>query len=303
MGMTGEAVQDRLRRGATWAQAQFWARADVGLMMRLCRLPLMPGARAMRDRVRGMTCERLRRDVAGVFGGMRYAAAMRQRIMLDSAVCSAAPSLMPMLEDCAAQLDAAVRHASRRGGPPVLAPLHMCSDIAATVVAALAAPRRTHVFSIYGQDRIGFMEAAHLRAHGITVLQHPPDAPPAAHRAIMRELRDGAANLVIFPDILPQFSEAYLGYPMRTRSVRMFGRQARLHVGAESFARMAGVGILPFYVYWRGDRLAIRIFDACDDLDGIARCLEQALRAHGDQWLLWHFSSLFYFNDSAERRA
>lgn len=301
MGMTGEAVQGRFRRGAMWAQAQFWARADIGLVMRLCRLPMVPVARALGDRPRGAMCERLRREVAGMPDGIQYRVAMRRRMVLDSAVCCAAPTLVPMLEACAAQLEAAISRASRRGGPPVLAPLHMCSDITATVVAALAAPRRAHVFSIYGQERIGLMEASHLQAHGMTVIQHAPDAPLAAHRRIMRELREHAANLVMFPDILPQFSEAYLGYAMRTRSVRLFGREARLHVGAESFARMAGVGILPFYIYWQDDRLAIRIFDPCDDVDGIARCMEQALWSHGDQWLLWHFPSLFYFNDSAER--
>lgn len=301
MGVTGEAVRNRFRRGAAWAQARFWQCADIGLMMRLCRLPVTPGVRALRDRLRGVTCERLRRGLVDTPDGIGYPVAMRRRTMLDAAVCSAAPSVMPMLEACAAQLDEAMLRASRRGVPPVLAPLHVCSDITATVVAALTTPRRTHVFSIYGQERIGFMEARHLQAQGIAVIQHAPDASSGAHRAIMRELRERTANLVIFPDILPQFSEAYLGYPMRTRDVSLFGRQARLHVGAETFARMAGGGILPFYVYWEADRLAIRIFDACDDLDDVARCLEQALRAHGDQWLLWHYASLFYFNDSAER--
>lgn len=305
LALGGARLKARLahtkRSLADGLQAAFWACAGTAAAIRLCGLPWRFGANAALDRARAVTWAGNHRRILGVPARLRYASVARRRLALHSALYHTEPGLMAMIADCAATL-ARTRDERLPGGTPcIFAPLHVCADAVAAMTVAMVAPRRTHVYSIYPDGYFGASQMSRLQACGLELIQHHPDEAPAQQRAMIRELRAGTANLVIFPDILPQFTTGLLGRQMRTRPVSLFGRPARLHCGAEELARLAGATVIPFYIHWADGRLAIRVFDPCADTDGVARCIEQALREHGDQWLLWHFPSLFYFNDGADR--
>ncbi|RZT42385.1 lysophospholipid acyltransferase family protein [Cupriavidus agavae] len=280
--------------------AAFWSCMPVRLAASLARLPWRIGREAARDRARARTWRENQRKLLGVAPRQGYAALVRRRLVLESAMYHTESGLVGMLEACAAELAMARENMVAQGFTPVFAPLHVCSDALAVAVISLVPPRRTHTISIYAAGHYGADEAAAFARRDAVMIQHHPDEPAAARRAMLREMRANHANLAIFPDILPQFTEAHLGRAMRTHPVTLFGRPARLHGGAGELARLVGGRLIPFYVFWEGGRLAIRVFPPCVDGNDVARCLEQALREHGDQWLLWHFPSLFYFNDGGQ---
>ncbi|WP_404993104.1 hypothetical protein [Cupriavidus pauculus] len=281
-------------------KATLWKLLSTPTAVRLSRLPFRVGQEAKRDKVRGRTWMRHLERTLNTRTTARYAQLVRQRIVLESALYHTEPRMIEMMRACAAKLAHCRTRMIGRGETPIFAPLHFCSDMVAATVAAMTEPYRSHVFSIYKEGYFGAAEQAQCERTGIAeFVQHHPDDPPSHFRSMVRDLRSHRANVVIFPDILPQFTNGYLGRAMRTRDVLLFGRPARLHSGAEELARMAGAKLVPFYIYWLEGKLEIRIFEPCANGDEVARCIERALRERGDQWLLWHFPSLFYFNDGS----
>lgn len=293
------------------SRAAIWSCVGTPRAIALCRYPFRFGRKARQDRVRGRIW---RSNLVRTVGArvhvdpmrLDYPELARRRLVLESAVYHAEPALIAMMRECASRLESVTDELKSGGGIPVLAPFHFCSDVIATTVVALMEPRRTHVVAISAAGQYGSDEAAWYGKFATEIIKHHPDNPPACLRTILRDLRAGTANAVIFSDILPQFTRGYLRRTMRTRNVTLFDRPARLHCGAEDLARMVGGTLVPFYVYWQHGRLGIRIFEPCHgngdgNGNGIAHCLEQALRECGDQWLLWHFPSLFYFNNGRAR--
>jgi hypothetical protein len=267
------------------------------LAIALCRLFTRMERQTKRDRFSAQIWDANRERLIGDEHTIGYRELKRRRILLESAIYHADPKLKAMMIECAAELSRAREALIQRGYTAIFAPFHFCSDAVATVTAAMVPPYRCHAYSIYSQNYFGNDEADHLKSFGAELIQHHPDNPATHQRVMLREVRTGLANIVIFPDILPQFTAGLLGRVMRTRNVTLFDREARLHSGAEEIARMAGGKLIPYYVYWKDRRLSIRIFEPCEDIEEIASCIEQSLRECGDQWLLWHFPSLFYFCD------
>jgi len=288
----------KLRRAVSRRLAQsFWKYADISIAMSLCKIPFRMGREASRNRARALTWAANQLEFVGRRHCIDYPELIRRRRACESALYHADAALLAMMADCAARLADAREVLIRSGQTPVFAPLHFCSDAVATMIATMVPPYRCHAYSIYGPGHFGSDVASRMSALNMTLIEHHPNSPPARQREMLRETRAGLANAVIFPDILPQFTTGTLGRVMRTRSVTLFAREARLHSGAEDIARMVGGRLIPYYIHWQDRRLAIRIFDPCRDLQELASCIERALLECGDQWLLWHFPSLFYFND------
>lgn len=299
------SIEQSIARGcknlSAWLWRVFWKHISISEAIVFCRIPFYLSKNARHDRARAGIWRANLERITGTKCKIDYPELMRRRRLLESALYHSDAELAVMMNDCAVKLQAVREDVILNGYIPILAPFHICSDAIATVVGAMVPPIRCHAYSIYQKEVLAPDEAERLSFFRANLLRYHPDSPPARQRELFRELRAGVANMLIFPDAIPQLTNMLLERAMRTSKVTLFGREARLHCGAEEISRIAGgkTGgkLIPFYIYWQNNRLAIRIFEACESTDEIALCLEQALRECGDQWMLWHFPSTFYFND------
>lgn len=278
-----------------------WKVLSVSLAMNLSFIPFRLGFEARRDRIRSRLWGGNLNKILGVKPGMSYSQLQRRRVILSTAVYHGEKNIIAMMTACAEKLTQAREAVIGEGYTPIFAPLHICSDALATITAAMALPRRAYVYSVYQNGDFGDDDISKQSILDIELIQYHPNSPAVQQRKMLRELRTGKANVIIFPDILPQCTAGLLGREMRAKSMNLFGRQARLHSGAEELARMTHSLLIPFYIYWHNNKIEIRIFEPCRENHTLWDCIELALKEKGDQWLLWHFPSIFYFNDSGPR--
>lgn len=288
----------------------FWRVFSISDAIALSKMHVFLDKEARTHRARASIWRENLESISKVECNIDYPELMRRRRLLESAFYHSDAELAAMMADCAAKLSIARNSVIDDGFVPVFAPFHFCSDIIATIIATMVPPIRCHAYSIYEWDYFASCapgQVERLNAFKASLPQCHPDAPSAQQRALFKELRAGLANVLIFPDILPQFTSSFLGRVMRTCTVRLFERNARLHCGVEEIARIAGgkTGgkIIPYYIYWQENKLNIRIFESCENMNELASHFELALRECGEQWILWHFSSVFYFNDGGRADA
>lgn len=306
-----ELVERACKTMRSWLWKFFWKMFSISGAVAISKIqPALVGENARRDRARASIWRVNLENISEVECKVDYPELMHRRRLLESAFYHSDAELEAMMAACAAKLAIARGAVIDDGFVPVFAPLHFCSDIIATIIAAMVPPGRCHAYSIYKWDYFASCapdQVARLNYFKASLPQCHPDAPSVQQRELFKELRSGLANVLIFPDALPQFTSSFLGKVMRTRTVKLFGREARLHCGTEEIARIAGgkTGgkIIPYYIYWLGGKLQIRIFEPCESTDELASCLELALLECGDQWMLWHFPSVFYFNDGGRADA
>lgn len=185
--------------------------------------------------------------------------------------------------------------------PVVFMPLHILNDNLAGVTATLAAGKNNYVVVTNSDDRVKLQQLpwykTHLadRFHTINVETDRRDALPRA----IKEVRNKQACLTIFPDILPEYTARLVSRPQPKEQAVIFGRPALRHAGPAKIAGLTDAQVVPFYIYWHRGHLKIKVMPAMKAVDGLLdldRVIEEALREKPEQWMLWHFSSFFYFN-------
>lgn len=237
--------------------------------------------------------------------GAGHARLWRHKIVLEAALYFRNRTLIQELEDCARQLAEALRREGAAGQPVILAPLHMHSDLLATLMCARACAGPVAVITAHDASTVTASDEALLKRHGgIEIrLLNPLDHGAGELLAFLRAVRNGAGTLVAFPDAPPEATQRLFERAMRTYDCRMFGHPARVHRGLPELARLTGARVLFVCLTRRGGRFHADVA-ACVPADRVGErmpdIIERAILARPHEWLFWHTPSLFSFN-SADR--
>jgi lauroyl/myristoyl acyltransferase len=225
--------------------------------------------------------------------------AVRRRLLEEAATWGQHPALLRQLRTCADTLDAVVAPLHQQSIPVILAPLHSVSDVLAAIVGASVTPGNASVVVSASAERYN----QHARTLGGVQLTycsiHQENKTLASNlMSLIADVAAGVQNMIIFPDISPDYTLQAEGALAAKLPCRLFGRAAKLHHGV---VRLSGVirAQVVFYhlVYDRGLQIHIHPPVAANAVAGtLPGIIEQTLREHPQDWLLWHSHSLYFIN-------
>lgn len=167
-------------------------------------------------------------------GKLDFAWLMQRRQWLDiAAVYARNAALMKHLAHCSAQLDRVVEPLHRAGVPVLLAPMHTVSDVLATLVGANVYPRRATV--IVSGDVQAFARRApegewRQRLDYCSIHDDPRHIAGTLSQAML-EAAEHRRNIILFPDITPDYTLHSNQDPAAKLACHLFGRPAHLHSG------------------------------------------------------------------------
>ena len=103
------------------------------------------------------------------------------------------------LRDCARELEDYMQTRFASDTPIILSPLHMTSDVLASVMCGLISARETLVISTHKDDTLGRNEAASLDKMGVNLVRLDPTLTDgSALRRLLRNVKAQTSQLVIF---------------------------------------------------------------------------------------------------------
>ncbi|MFC0226286.1 ABC transporter [Serratia aquatilis] len=230
-----------------------------------------------------------------------YAKLSQRRRLLDlAATFGQNPQVLAQLERCRAQLNAVVEPLHQAGQPVVLAPLHMVSDVLAGMVGSGVFPGQATVIvsasaEVY-QDKVRQLGGVNLSYCSI----HDDNRAIAGNLmgAIM-EAAEHRRNIIIFPDITPDYTVNTNHAETAKLSCRLFDRPANLHSGIIRIARALSAQVVFYYLYYDKE-IKIHIYQpmAARSLKAkLPEIIEMSIARHPSDWLLWHSHSLFFINE------
>jgi len=209
--------------------------------------------------------------------------------------------IVAQLCDCAQELKEYIQKSIPDNNPIIFSPLHMVSDVLASVMCGFVSPCETLVISTHKDNTLGNSEDESLKNMGVNLVRLDPETTDGpALRRLLRNVKRRDSQLVIFADSPPEITLALTGKQMRTYNCNLFGRPAHLHSGLCELARLSQSQVVFFGLHTENGRLRLAIFGhaRADDLPLRAPAfIEQALQRYPQEWLLWYTPSLFYFND------
>lgn len=242
-----------------------------------------------------------RRSLLGE-GKLDFAWLMQRRQWLDiAAVYARNAALRKHLAHCSAQLDRVVEPLHRAGVPVLLAPMHTVSDVLATLVGAGVYPGRATV--IVSGDVQAFARRApedewRQRLDYCSIHDDPRHIAGTLSQAML-EAAEHRRNIILFPDITPDYTLNSKQDASAKLACHLFGRPAHLHSGIVRLSRALRAQVVCYSLYFdRGICIHIEEPVAADRV-GLAMpaIVERTLRRHADDWLLWHSHSLFFINE------
>lgn len=220
----------------------------------------------------------------------------RRRLLELAATYGTNQGLLQELESCSQQLNAIVEPLHRDGHPVVLAPLHMVSDVLAGIVASKVCPG--HATIIVSSSAEQFLPENRFPIAYCSIHE---DQHQIASRlmASLNEAVEHKTNIVLFPDITPEFTAQDNISGSAKSKHRLFGRSAHLHSGIIRLSRMMSAKVVFFNLYYDdGVKIAIQPPVSHREVKSkIAEIIEQSISNYPDEWLLWHTHSLFFFNE------
>ncbi|MGI7060675.1 ABC transporter [Citrobacter amalonaticus] len=225
--------------------------------------------------------------------------AVRRRLLEEAATWGQNPALLQQIRACAAELDAVVAPLHQQNIPYILAPLHTVSDVLAAMVGACVTPGKACVVVSSSAE----LYNAQTRALGGIDLSycsiHQQNKTLAGSlMELITDVATGRQNMIIFPDISPDYTLQAEGALAAKLPCRLFGRSAKLHNGV---VRLSGVitAQVVFYHLSYHNGLHIHIRPPVSS-QNVARelpdIIESTLREYPQEWLLWHSHSLFFIN-------
>uniref|UniRef100_UPI001BD38C29 ABC transporter n=2 Tax=Serratia TaxID=613 RepID=UPI001BD38C29 len=235
-------------------------------------------------------------------GKLDFAWLMQRRQWLDMAAVSARnAALMSHLAHCSAQLDQVVEPLHRAGVPVLLAPMHTVSDVLATLVGAGVYPGRATV--IVSGDVQAFARRSpedewRQRLDYCSIHDDPRHIAGTLSQAML-EAAEHRRNIILFPDITPDYTLHSNQDVAAKLACHLFGRPAHLHSGIVRLSRALRAQVVFYSLYFdRGIRIHIEEPVAADRVGRVMPAIvERTLRRHADDWLLWHSHSLFFINE------
>lgn len=229
---------------------------------------------------------------------------MQRRQWLDMAAVSARnAALMSHLAHCSAQLDQVVEPLHRAGVPVLLAPMHTVSDVLATLVGAGVYPGRATV--IVSGDVQAFARRSpedewRQRLDYCSIHDDPRHIAGTLSQAML-EAAEHRRNIILFPDITPDYTLHSNQDVAAKLACHLFGRPAHLHSGIVRLSRALRAQVVFYSLYFdRGIRIHIEEPVAADRVGRVMPAIvERTLRRHADDWLLWHSHSLFLLTNKS----
>lgn len=233
-------------------------------------------------------------------GELDYAWITRRRELLDlAATYGRNKQLLAEIDACAVRLDEIVKPLHEQGHPVILAPLHMVSDILAGMVGAKAWPgQATAIVSssaLQYNDRVREYGGVNLSYCSI----HEDNKRIAGNLMdAMMEAAEHQRNIMIFPDIVPDYTINTNVVEAATYVCRLFDRPAHLHSGIIRIARAISARVVFYYLHY-DKGLKIHVCDAVEAKKLSATMpviIEESMRRHPGDWALWQQHSLFFIN-------
>lgn len=225
--------------------------------------------------------------------------AVRRRLLEEAATWGQNPALLDQTQRCTAELDAVVAPLHQEKTPVILAPLHSVSDILAAMVGTGVTPGKASVVvsasaELYNQHAraLGGVQLAYCSIH------QENKALAGDLMSLITDVASGQQNMIIFPDISPDYTLQAEGELAAKHPCRLFGRPAKLHNGVVRLSRVISAQVVFYHLYYdRG--LRIRIYSpvaAKEVASAMPGIIEQTLREYPQDWLLWHSHSLYFIN-------
>lgn len=225
--------------------------------------------------------------------------AVRRRLLEEAATWGQNAGLLQQIRECTAELEAVVAPLHQQKTPCILAPLHTVSDVLAAIVGASVTPGKACALVSSSAE----LYNARARALGGIALSYcsihqENNALASSLMAHITEVATGQQNMIIFPDISPDYTLQAEGSLAAKLPCRLFGRSAKLHSGVVRLAGAVAAQVV-FYHLSYDSRLRIHIHPPVSSLNVagvLPRVIESTLREHPQEWLLWHSHSLYFIN-------
>ncbi|MFX2611467.1 ABC transporter [Enterobacter mori] len=264
----------------------------------LCASRLLGRAFRLRNAVanenyRCLTGQTSRLDVAWM--------AVRRRLLEEAATWGQNTVLLQQIRACAAELDAVVAPLHQQNAPYILAPLHTVSDVLAAIIGASVTPGKASVVVSSSAE----LYSAPVRALGGVALAycsiHQENKTLASGlMELITDVAVGQQNMIIFPDISPDYTSQAEGARVAKLPCRLFGRSAKLHSGLVRLSGAIAAQVVFYHLsYDNGLRIHIHPPVSSQNVaSALPVIIESTLRKHPHEWLLWHSHSLYFINHS-----
>lgn len=227
---------------------------------------------------------------------------MQRRRLLDlAAVYAHNAQLLHQLAQCSAQLDRVVEPLHRAGNPVLLAPMHTVSDVLATLVGAGVYPGQATVIVSGDAQEYVRQAPAHQWLQRLDYCSIHDDRRLIADKLAqaMLEAAEHERNIILFPDITPDYTLNAKKDPSAKQACRLFNRPAQLHSGVVRLSHALRAQVVFYSLYYdRGVQIHIDEPVAAENINHVLPgIVERAMVRHADDWLLWHSHSLFFINE------
>lgn len=225
----------------------------------------------------------------------------RRRLLELSGTFGQNPQVLAQLEACKAQLNAVIEPLHRARERVVLAPLHMVSDVLAGIVGGGVYPGKATVIVSVGSEITYSEEDRQRGGVNLTYCSIHDDGREIADnlmKAII-ETKKNKQNIIIFPDITPDYTMNVTTSNTKKLRCQLFGRPANLHTGVIRIARAMSAKVVFFFLYY-DDGIKINILPAVPEKDlekKLPVIIEASISQRADDWLLWNSHSLFFVNE------
>ncbi|SFN24644.1 hypothetical protein SAMN05216516_104114 [Izhakiella capsodis] len=224
----------------------------------------------------------------------------RRKLLIEAVTYGRNRRLLRELADCSARLNGVVEPLQRAGQPVLLAPLHMVSDVLSTMIGATAYPGKATVITSRSANahseaerRLGGLDLNYCSIH-----EDNKNIAGNLMTSVMAAA-ENKRNIILFPDITPDFTQFASKDKAEKLSCRLFERPASLHSGIIRLARMMSAQVVFYHLYFdKGLKIKIHEPVAPRMLkDEMPRIIEQSIHDYSTDWMLWHSHSLFFIND------
>jgi len=224
----------------------------------------------------------------------------RRELLIQAVTYGQSRRALRELAACSAALNAVVEPLQRAGQPVILAPLHMVSDVLSTMVGAAAYPGKATVITSRSANA---HDEAERQLGGVDLTYcsiHDNNKTLAGNMMTsVMEAAENKRNIILFPDITPDFTNFASKDKSEKFPCRIFGRPAHLHSGIIRLARMMSAQVVFYHLYY-DKGLKIAVHDPVPakklktEMPGI---IERSISEHSTDWMLWHSHSLFFINE------
>lgn len=227
--------------------------------------------------------------------------ATRRFILEEAATWGKNRHIIAQIHACTLALNNVVAPLHQQKKPIVLAPLHMVSDVLAAMVGAGVEPgSATVVVSSSAEQQKYNMSARELGAVNLSYCSiHQNNKSLASSlMTLMTETATGQKNMIVFPDITPDYTVQTEEGMSSKLSCQLFNRAAKLHNGVIRLSNAISAQVIFYHLYYQNG-LKIKIYPPVAAKNVAAQMpviIENAIRDYPQDWLLWHSHSLYFIN-------